>query len=411
MLVQFNFGNYLSFNKIQSLRMTKTEGDVEYSINNAFIYGANASGKSNFIDAFRFSKMAIISGKIPKDNCSFRGNKQDPSYFEFILDLDGFRYSYGFEYDFNNKYYQSEWLHILTDHEDEVIFEWSYKGDAPHFDPDSCEFTSTIDGFTLDVPDFIETDLFLKYGSNLDPRIKIVYSWFDLGLTVKLAQEPYDSTIVPDDYLSFLKKYLRLLGIRFTDVVLTPFEGKNPSSGIESIYLNIPNSITYYKTKSNQDTIIYTVLEDGEVKRYTLSLSHESNGCCSLNLESTGTIRIIQLLTFLAKQKLYNNGLLAIDEIECSLHPLVMEAFIDIFKTPEYQNIQLVLTTHEQVLMNPDYAGMDSIWFIKNNNPNEGSKLYSLRSFGAKVQNYNQLYFDGKFSATPSFTDFNLEDE
>ncbi len=413
MLVQFNVGNFLSFNEIQSLRMTKSNDEGEIFINSAFIYGPNAAGKSNFIEALRFTKRAIVNGSIPKDNYSFFYNKQDPSYFEYIIELQGSRYSYGFEYDFNNKYYQSEWLHQLKDSGDDVIFEWSYKGEAPHYNPNDCEFTSSIDGFSLDVPDFIDTDLFLKNGVSLDPRIELVYTWFDVGLTVKTADDVFNSTVVPDDYIDFLKDNLKKLSICFDDVILKPFVGQIDSNSVDSLYFNIPNTVTYFRSSSYLDAVVLTKRENNELKHYELLLSHKGapEGSYRLADESTGTIRIIQLLTFLSKQKLYSSGLLAIDEVECSLHPIVLEAYLDMLKSPEYENTQIVLTTHEKTLLQQKYAGIDNVWFIRMNDAKKGSKLYSLRSFGSKIQNYDQLYLDGKFSATPLFTDFDLEDE
>lgn len=84
----------------------------------AVVYGANASGKSNFIKAFEFFKWYVINSS--KDiqagervNIeSFRLNSLtagEPSYFEAIFCDEDNQYRYGFEAD--NSSVHSEWLY------------------------------------------------------------------------------------------------------------------------------------------------------------------------------------------------------------------------------------------------------------------------------------------------------------
>lgn len=84
----------------------------------AVVYGANASGKSNFIKALEFFKWYVINSS--KDiqagervNIeSFRLNSltaNEPSYFEAIFCDEDNQYRYGFEAD--NSLVHSEWLY------------------------------------------------------------------------------------------------------------------------------------------------------------------------------------------------------------------------------------------------------------------------------------------------------------
>ena len=75
MLVNFRFENFLSFDKLSTFSMAPgksrqhMEDLIELDIKNnqkllklSTIYGANASGKSSFVDAIGISKSLIIRG-------------------------------------------------------------------------------------------------------------------------------------------------------------------------------------------------------------------------------------------------------------------------------------------------------------------------------------------------------------
>lgn len=141
MLIQFDVGNYKSFKEVVTFSMIAariTAKDKRLDENNVFkvndelnllkstaIYGANASGKSNFISAVRFMKQFVLSSSkdtqaneaIPVE--SFRLNTEtahQPSFFEMVFIIDSRRYRYGFEV--TSEKIVSEWLfHVPTSRE------------------------------------------------------------------------------------------------------------------------------------------------------------------------------------------------------------------------------------------------------------------------------------------------------
>ena len=122
MIIQFTIGNFLSFKEQSTLSLAASAlkeiqvpaEDIIFSVGvtglslmkSAVVYGANASGKSNFIKAFEFFKWYVINSS--KDiqageriNIeSFRLNSLtagEPSYFEAIFCDEDNQYRYGFE--------------------------------------------------------------------------------------------------------------------------------------------------------------------------------------------------------------------------------------------------------------------------------------------------------------------------
>ena len=140
MLIQFTVGNFLSFKEKTTLSMVKSalhelpENTIKVTddfelLKSAVIYGANASGKSNFIKALAFMKFfAIASFKAYEAeeeiwvNCFLLNEetKNKPSSFEVVFIVDNITYRYGFEAD--TKEVRKEWLfHILKTKEESLF--------------------------------------------------------------------------------------------------------------------------------------------------------------------------------------------------------------------------------------------------------------------------------------------------
>ncbi len=97
------------------------------------------------------------------------------------------------------------------------------------------------------------------------------------------------------------------------------------------------------------------------------------------------------------------NAFLAIDEIESSLHPKLVEFIIeDFFKQPGQS--QLLLTTHyDGLLALDDLLRKDSIWFTGKKD-NGSTDLYSLTEFKGlnRISSLIKAYQTGTFGAIPN---------
>ena len=124
MIVQFSVANYLSFKEMSTLSlattnlketaisetdsMTEMGGAIPAVLHGAAIYGANASGKSNFAKAFATFKWLVINSikelqaGDALDVESFMLNDttaKEPSIFEIVFCNVDYIFRYGFEVD------------------------------------------------------------------------------------------------------------------------------------------------------------------------------------------------------------------------------------------------------------------------------------------------------------------------
>lgn len=118
--------------------------------------------------------------------------------------------------------------------------------------------------------------------------------------------------------------------------------------------------------------------------------------------ESDGTIRTFGLASQI-QNSIVSNAFLAVDEIESSLHPKLIEYMIERF-LKESKQAQLLLTTHyDGLLGEEDLLRKDNIWFAEKNTDG-ASVLYPLTDFKGlnRISSLQKAYKFGKFGAVPN---------
>ena len=119
--------------------------------------------------------------------------------------------------------------------------------------------------------------------------------------------------------------------------------------------------------------------------------------------ESDGTIRTFGLASQI-QNSIGSNAFLAVDEIESSLHPKLIEYMIERF-LKESKQAQLLLTTHyDGLLGEEDLLRKDNIWFAEKNTDG-ASVLYPLTDFKGlnRISSLQKAYKFGKFGAVPIY--------
>ena len=416
MLLEFKVRNFLSFKDMQVLRMRRKDKDGNESGSDcAFIYGPNSSGKSNLIKAIEFSRNLILGKIVKKDYlpyCNLDGEPytEKPTYFEYRLELNGVRYSYGFEIDLLKR---SETLKIEDPHilrkqlKNCIISEWLYDLSGPRPRPIwEYEANSNL-GMSKHV----------NRNGLATPGIEDIMDWFRNKLIVRTSEPEIEITPVPPDFIKTLSKDLHRFDTGISEVVLEKFtkvdkENKQiiPANIIKKYEKDMTKDcqlITVYGNKRKRHWLIFADRQWGEWIFYQVLFRHSSEYLAHVEEESIGTRKIIQLLALLATQKTPDSkGAIVIDEIECSIHALIMKEFVKEFKSGNYKGSQLIITTHESRLLSEDCSGIDDVWFIKNEFSDEEKKssLYSLKSFNGTIKKIDSMYLDGRFSAVPVFT-------
>jgi len=106
---------------------------------------------------------------------------------------------------------------------------------------------------------------------------------------------------------------------------------------------------------------------------------------------------------------LNNGGLLVVDELENSLHPLLMAKIINLFTSPETNpgKGQLIFTTHNVLLMDKKYFRQDEIVFVAKDESDGNSSIYRLSDIeGVRSDlDFCKNYILGAFGAIPDLSD------
>jgi hypothetical protein len=401
MLIRFSFKNFKSFKNENCLDMEATSlKEHEYNVakidNGEYlkvsaIYGANASGKTNVLQAFDYMKNRILVSDDSKKNSpideenvySFMINN-DPIALEVeILAKNNKIYKYGFE--------------VLKDN---IISEWLYEKRVNKFysifereNNNVTMKTNKIAGLS----NIDEKTLFLNIYSKIDKDnedFTNVYYWFMNSNYLDLGNPDFEGII--DKRVSFKiltdKNYKKEL-LKFI---------KTFDTGIEDIN-TIPDSVE--AVKNNNGIVDIKVTHKGE--------NGEENAL-PFYLESNGTRKMFYLFDFFM-DALKNGMVLFVDELDAKLHPLLTRYIINLFHNSDTNkgNGQLIYSTHDTVNLNKDTFRRDEIWFAEKDKDGI-SKIYSLADYkinDVKVRNdatYNKDYLSGRYGAIPVLEDFEV---
>ncbi|AFZ27910.1 hypothetical protein Cylst_5935 [Cylindrospermum stagnale PCC 7417] len=143
--------------------------------------------------------------------------------------------------------------------------------------------------------------------------------------------------------------------------------------------------------------------EEFEYNIYAVHNTHEGNEIqWLLDEESLGTQRIFNLAVRIVRV-LDSGELTIVDELGTNIHPNIVRAIIKMFQNPKTnpENAQLILTSHDNTLQRNNLLRRDQIWFTQKR-PDHSTELYPLTDF--HVRNdlaIDKAYLDGRFGAVP----------
>ena len=418
MLLKFNFKNFKSFKNEASLDLTATKisefSESNFDVGNnkvlpvAGILGANASGKSNIMEAFTFMyeyvmmSLNFAGGQV---NPVIRGgmirpipflfdtkSKQEGSKFEIYFSMNqdetGKIYQYGFI--FNNNIIEEEWLNYKAKTSRENFKTIFYRGkdelDLSGLEKDKIK--------NIEVSMQKET-LILTLGTALKEKLlSEIFKWFRNNITIDFGNPAQNLLIsrnigISQDYFDEktkreVVKYLSA----FDDAII----------GMDAKEREV-NNITKQK-----------VLE--------ITFKHQmSDGNIGFDLplqfESAGTQKMFNLYPIL-RDAFKCGSVIFVDELNSKLHPLLLRTIIQMFMNKDINKnrAQLVFTSHDVWQLKSDIMRRDEIWFTEKDEKGVSS-LYSLSDFvdedGVKIrkdEDYQKNYLLGKYGAIPKLKGF-----
>lgn len=444
MLLQFVVGNYLSFRDDVMLNMIPANirkhknhlliddrGKKTGSLPIAAIYGANASGKSNLVKSINFAKKLIIRGTRGEQNIPIRPfllskeNKTKPCKFEFVIKHEGVIYTYGFLV--SSTMIEKEWLYAYYTNREVCLFERETKNNDVEisFGKQIIENSSGIKVLNLIKKTTRPNQLFLKeaYERNVE-KIKPIMRWFRYHLEIILPDTKYDRLVLR---AHTDKEFEKRLGdfLKIADTGIDGISTLKEKVSLDKHFPDIPAEIRELLLDdinkiSRKNAIMlkngekfFAITKDeklvGEPSLLSLKLRHQGSDGIMANfdtdMESDGTLRIMHLFPALLDLE-KNEKVYIIDEIDRSMHPLLCKFFARTFlnsQNAKKSRGQLVVTTHQNCLLDKDLLRNDEIWFIEKDEEG-GSKMTSLAEFKVRPDlRLDKGYLNGRFGAIPIF--------
>ena len=432
MIAEFTIENFFSIKSPQKISFEPTSDmfmSDEYSyevkegvrlLKIGIVYGANASGKTNILNAIEFFRMLVLS--MPKDRNIKTGivpfllddtSKNEKTKFSMSFYINQSKYILSFELDSKRIY--SETLVVYESIRPTKLYNRNYD-----FDTDSSviEFGTnlklskkskdTISGNTIN-----NSSVLAAFGKSNVEKTKLndVYDYFAKQIKDVLAPGMFLSGYVKSqldkdengDLKRFVLNFLKASDFNIEDVTLHE-EEEMITPELEQLIQHSPMD---NKTKAE-------MLRKGKITNTELTFTHKAgNGLYDLSeeYESNGTMRFLGMaviLNFLLKK----NQFIPIDEVETSIHYELLSYFIKVFLANSDGTSQMLLTTHDINLLNEDFIRRDTIWFTDKNELGETNVL-RLSSLGLhkNLSPYN-AYKQGKLVKLPFLGSqyFNLND-
>ncbi|RKD15150.1 hypothetical protein BCY91_06415 [Pelobium manganitolerans] len=415
MLLEFSVGNYLSFKTKTTLSLAATSIKEHVDTNifsterldllkGAVIYGANASGKSNFIKAMSTMRRLVLqsfeqSSADELDIVPFLLNtdtEQSASFFETVFIIDNIRYRYGFEVD--DKQVHAEWLFEAPKNAEKPLFVREDEGiEVMKSFPEGKD----LEERTRD------NALFLTVADQFNGKIaKKIMQWFNNFITISgLSHEGYkgvtfgmlENKHTSSTLLNFYKK----LDLGFDDINISkkPFDPKElPNDMAEGLFKQLVTDLegafridikTIHKKYSAKGKLVGNVEFDMR--------SQESSGTNKLFNISGSVFDVLN-----------DGGVLVVDELDASLHPLLTLAVTKLFNSREFNqnNAQLIFATHDTNLLYYGNYRRDQIYFVEKDTYGS-SNMYSLVEYKEegktirKDRSFEKDYIEGRYGAIP----------
>lgn len=424
MLLQFNFKNFKSFRDDTTLDMSATKIS-EYServvaiakekiLPVAAIFGANAHGKSNVLEAIRFMHMYVVQsfdfGGDNENKKTRKGflkptpflfdneSKNAESLFEvYFIDPEesgAKTFNYGFTID--SEGINEEWLNYKTKSSRGEFKRIFYRNESES----EYDFSGIPSKSQENLKIALQKEtLIVSLGAKLKiQKLKHIRDWFinnDFADFGEPAENFFLSRLIPENFATDKNVQKK---------VLKYFSAFDPSI--------IGFDVEIIKSDSDPDDDHVTI--DAIHKM----INSDQTAKIPLQNESSGTLKMFALYPML-QEVLDSGGILFIDELNARLHPLLVRAFMITFLNADInkKHAQLVFTTHDAWQLNNNGLRRDEIWFTEKD-ANGISSLYSLADFvdeaGAKIrkdENYEKNYLLGKYGAIPMLNYFDMFEE
>lgn len=440
MLLRFTVENFMSFKDAVEFNLFPSSKSHNHDnhrmvcgsvtgLRMSAMYGANGAGKSNLIVAMTFLQNIIrfglnVNGNLEDFRFRFCDEyKSKPTSFaiEFSIGEDILYY----QIEFDGKFITYETLSRSLKSTDDLIFSRGTKSSGKmklklaqkHF---ANKLTADFEDAIIRIlrPDQTLLQLFGEFYPSSSEVIANAFAWIVKRLkilTPNMGAETLPFMLYNNqEFLKMVNKELPLLKTGVDSLVVNSEELVLPEA--QTIYKEeiekakkepgtpIPTNRTMY------DGIANIVFVDGHLLKMTMQPQHKMvDGhleTTPYTFESDGTHRLIDFMPMLYYLNDKDNVFI-VDEIERSIHPIMIKELMRTISDSETIKGQLIFTTHESCLLDQDIFRPDEIWFAQKD-VEQATQLYPLSDFNIhNTANIENGYLQGRYGGIPFLSNLN----
>lgn len=387
MLIDFSFKNVRSFKDEVTFSMEVGEGITDYTeentissgdievVKSSFIFGGNASGKTNVIRAFQLLRQVVVYGT--------------PSELD-LLPMDTFAGVYG------NTYFKIRFS------KNKKIYDYIIKYNLGYIVNESLSVDNIV-VFNRSIDDVIMPPLIKNLRESLRDNQPLLF--FAQTNNVPEAKEAYEWFAQDILTPSLINNNLR------NQQLFRPLH-TNPELKEKVLYFLRAADFNIKDIKTQEVIVPISSDPDKSEKVLLLHCEHEGPDNISFKVdyeaESIGTrIFLLLIMTILENQN--NSKLFLIDEFDRSLHPKLVNILLRIFNEWNRTGTQLIATTHDTDILDAPLR-TDQIWFVDKSYDGV-STLDSAFDFNEQsIKDIKKNYQDGLYGADQIINDAMMKD-
>lgn len=366
------------------------------------LYGANAAGKTNVLKALSYLAHMVEDSATDLDEGDSTATEpflfdaatpEAPSEFVLRFVVEGVRYH--FVLVLNQKRILFESLSAFPRGREQVWYEreWDDEAEAYSWEPSrptDYKRDPNLVKYTRDNALYLSTAV--KFN---DEQLKPIYLWFKDKICMLRLNSDF-----PPLSPSYTAKQL--------------MENPNKRARVTRLLQHADLGILSAKASERQMTRVdlpgdmpeEIVKQIIETKHLEISLGHRGSEGREYALdwtdESSGTQKFFAL-TGPWLDILENGYIAGLDEIESSMHPLMVRALLNLVFSEETnrKGAQLVFTTHNPLLLDTGLIRRDQVWFADKDDGG-GTFLYPLTDYQPrKKESLVRGYMGGRYGAVP----------
>lgn len=427
MIQELKFKNFLSFRdeaifsfeptKDEPINRVATMADGTKLLRFAVVFGANASGKSNFLEVLDF--LRLFWTQVPRRNdlstrvIPFLLDKNTPSedsIFEMKFYVGDVRYWYKLSLNKERVSHESLYFYDYPSPQPTRIFlrEFAEGQSIVKFNPAAVKLKAAeIDAINLNCWKNMSFFASLSKVNITIERVNDVILWIKeklmpgINRDTELTGYAKEKMLKDESFRNYLTSFIKTADLRIAEVSV-----KETAHTLNEQQLKMVSESTL------DEVLKAEILSSGAIKDIDTgfkvrvkNVRGEEEYILPESRQSDGTTRVIQIESAIYTT-IKEQTFLHVDEIEASLHPFLLYFVLHDFLKVNDNRSQLLVTTHYDPLLDSldvnDLFGKDSVWFTEKKEDGN-TELYPLTDFKGlgKLSSIRKSYKNGQFGAVP----------